>query len=131
MSPVRFRIADEADLQHATAEAHQAFLGLGATETQAAKFRTAVSELVRNILKYADRGHLVLTELTDGHRVGMRALVADKGPGIADLELALADAYSTSGTLGLGLPGVRRLVDQFHIESEPGSGTRVTIEVWT
>jgi serine/threonine-protein kinase RsbT len=68
--------------------------------------------------------------LEDGNRVGLEVVVHDRGPGITDVEQAMADHYSTSGTLGLGLPGVRRLMDEFELESSPDEGTRVTIRKW-
>ncbi|MCO4769824.1 MAG: ATP-binding protein [Deltaproteobacteria bacterium] len=126
----RWRVATEADVHLIVAESYKALEALGARPVQAAKFTTAVSELARNILKYADRGYIEFVELVEDNRVGMRAEVTDKGPGIADIELALADSYSSSGTLGLGLPGVRRLAHRFEIESEVGKGTRVLIEMW-
>jgi anti-sigma regulatory factor (Ser/Thr protein kinase) len=102
----------------------------GLSEQEANKFVTAVSELGRNILKYATAGEVALEQLQSDGRPGMQAVVSDRGPGIEDLESALQDHYSTSGTLGLGLPGVKRLVDQFEIESARGRGTRVMIRLY-
>ncbi len=130
MSETRFRIGQEADIHVATLEAHNQFVELGASEVVALKFRTAVSELTRNILKYAGQGYVKFTAIHENGRHGIRAVVADRGPGIPDIDAALQDSFSTSGTLGMGLPGVRRMVDSFAISSEVGVGTRVTIEVW-
>ena len=104
--------------------------GLGLTATT--KVVTAGSELARNILRYATGGQGVaaIEEATSGLKRGVRAVFADRGPGIADLDLALRSGYSTAGSLGLGLPGSRRLVDEFAIDSAPGRGTRVEICQW-
>jgi serine/threonine-protein kinase RsbT len=96
------------------------------------KVVTAGSELARNILKYAGRsgGQMQLQLVERDRRRGLRATFADLGPGIADLGLAMKDGYSSSGSMGLGLPGAKRLVDDFHIESALGRGTTVTIVKW-
>lgn len=104
--------------------------GLGLTATT--KVVTAGSELARNILRYATggRGAATIEEATSGQKRGVRAVFTDRGPGIADLDLALRSGYSTAGSLGLGLPGSRRLVDEFAVDSAPGRGTRVEICQW-
>jgi serine/threonine-protein kinase RsbT len=91
---------------------------------------TAVSELARNVVKYAGRGEAVFKPTRDGIRTGLEITVQDRGPGMDDVEEALKDHYSTGGTLGLGLPGVRRLMDDFEVESVPGRGTRVVVRKW-
>lgn len=91
---------------------------------------TVASELVRNILKYAGSGVLLIREVREGGRVGLELVASDKGPGIADIEEALRDHVSTSGTLGLGMPGVRRMSDEMLVESVVGEGTTVTVRVW-
>ena len=91
---------------------------------------TAASELMRNILKYAGSGDVSHSKLVDGVKLGVEFVAHDKGPGIADVELAMADNYSSSGTLGLGLPGVKRLVDDFELNSKVGVGTTVAFKVW-
>jgi serine/threonine-protein kinase RsbT len=91
----------------------------------------AISELARNIVTYATQGEIrlkVLDRPPDGR--GIQVIAHDRGPGIADVDLALRDGFSTSGSLGFGLPGVRRLVDEFHIESYGDRGTTVTIRKW-
>lgn len=85
---------------------------------------TAASELARNIVLHAGRGRALLLASASG---GIEIVFEDEGPGIADLDKAMSDGFSTSGSLGLGLPGTRRLVDRFHISSEPGGGTCVRI----
>jgi serine/threonine-protein kinase RsbT len=94
------------------------------------KLVTAASELARNVLRYAARGRMVAEGLTDGDRRGVRVIFEDNGPGIADVELALRDGYSTGDSLGIGLPGAKRLVDDLTIDSSPGRGTTVVITTW-
>ncbi|HZL85599.1 MAG TPA: anti-sigma regulatory factor [Candidatus Krumholzibacteria bacterium] len=91
---------------------------------------TVISELARNILLYARPGWMILEVLETDGRKGLRVVARDDGPGIADIERAMQVGYSTSGSLGLGLPGVRRLVDDFEIFSRVGEGTTVTITKW-
>lgn len=92
------------------------------------RFATAISELARNALIYAGEGTCSIHDVSDRDWMKIRAVVEDQGPGIPDLEKALTDGYSTGGSLGAGLPGSKRLVQQFDIESEPGR-TVVTIEI--
>ena len=94
------------------------------------KVVTAASELARNALQYGGGGAAKLEALNDGARRGLRLTFEDEGPGIADLELALRDGYSTGGGLGLGLSGAKRLSQEFAVDSAPGRGTRVTITRW-
>jgi serine/threonine-protein kinase RsbT len=91
---------------------------------------TAISELARNIVSYARKGEIVLQSLKDSRRKGVLIIASDNGPGIPDLRLALRDGFSTSGSLGLGLPGVKRLVDEFQIASSIGQGTVVKVTKW-
>ena len=105
-------------------------LELGFNNYEVTRMVTAASELARNILKYAGTGNVSYSKLIDGAKLGVEFVARDKGPGIADVELALTDNYSSSGTLGLGLPGVRRLVDDFEVNTEVGVGTTVTFKVW-
>lgn len=125
-SPIR----NESDIVFALAKLTGECRSLGYSDQTRARVVTATSELVRNILKYADRGEVVCSNLDDGARVGLGLCVADIGPGIEDISAAMKDNFSTSGTLGLGLPGVKRLVDSFSIDSKLGEGTRITFEVW-
>jgi serine/threonine-protein kinase RsbT len=94
------------------------------------KMITAASELARNALQYGGGGTLLLEQLNDGAKRGLRLVFEDQGPGIADIDLALRDGYTTGGGLGLGLSGARRLSNEFAIESAPGKGTRVAITRW-
>ena len=94
------------------------------------KLITAASELVRNMLKYAAGGDITIEVVSKGRENGIRLVFRDEGPGISDIQLAMKDGYSTGKSLGLGLPGARRLVDDFHIRSELNKGTVVTIIKW-
>jgi serine/threonine-protein kinase RsbT len=91
---------------------------------------TAISELARNILKYAREGEIILESVQRNGRAGVSVVARDDGPGIADVDLAMQDGFSTASSLGLGLPGTRRLMDEFEIVSAPGSGTVVTAIKW-
>jgi serine/threonine-protein kinase RsbT len=90
---------------------------------------TAISELARNIVTYAGRGEIRINLVSNGTRRGISVVASDQGPGIADIELAMRQGYSTSGGLGIGLPGVRRIMDEFAIASD-GRGTTVTTTKW-
>ena len=94
------------------------------------KLVTAASELARNALDYGGGGEVHIAKLNDGVRRGVRLTFVDQGPGIADIEAALRDGYTTGGGLGLGLGGARRLCNDFSIDSAPGRGTRIMIARW-
>lgn len=91
---------------------------------------TAISEIARNIVVYAKRGEIVLSPVQDGARRGILVVARDHGPGIPDVARAMQDGYSTARSLGLGLPGAKRLMDDFEIVSEVGKGTTVTMRKW-
>ena len=103
---------------------------LGFTSTDLALIATAISELARNIILYANSGEIALSVVENGTRRGLKVVARDDGPGIPDIERALAGGFSTSRSLGLGLSGVRRLMDEFDIVSEVGNGTTVTVKKW-
>jgi serine/threonine-protein kinase RsbT len=94
------------------------------------KLVTAASELGRNTLVHGKGGSMTISELLQDGRTGLELLFEDNGPGIADIDQALTDGFSTAKSLGLGLGGSRRLVNEFDIASEPGQGTRITIRQW-
>ncbi|RYE56713.1 MAG: anti-sigma regulatory factor [Sphingobacteriales bacterium] len=94
------------------------------------KLITAASELVRNMLKYAGGGVALIEVVSQGRDTGIRLTFEDKGPGIKDISLAMKDGYTTGKSLGIGLPGTKRLVSEFDIKSELGAGTKVTILKW-
>lgn len=103
-------------------------LGFGLVDQT--KIVTAASELARNALLHGGGGHVEIAELDSGIRHGLKLTFVDQGPGIADITLAMKDGFTTGSGLGLGLGGARRLTNEFHLESAPGHGTRVTIVRW-
>lgn len=127
--PHMIRIAKETDVYLAMEEANKIALSLGFDVSMSLKIKTAVSELARNILKYASRGRVEITPVRNG-KVGIEIVVTDFGPGIEDIDRALEENFSSGGTLGLGLPGVRRLMDKFEIKSVHNKGTTITITKW-
>jgi len=94
------------------------------------KLVTAASELARNTLVYGGGGTVEVSQVDSGRRRGIKIVFADQGPGIADLDLALTDGYTSGGGLGLGLSGARRLVDEFDIDTKLGEGTSITVTKW-
>jgi serine/threonine-protein kinase RsbT len=131
-APERISIESDADVVTARQRARALAVGLDMPSTDQTLLATAISEVARNITAYAQRGEVLLELVRDGRgRRGIRVVARDEGPGIADLERALTDGYTTGGGLGLGLPGARRLVDEFEIETAPGVGTTVTLVKWT
>ena len=103
---------------------------IGFDASDATLIATAISELARNIVSYARRGQIALKAINGTNRRGLSIVASDRGPGILDVEQALRDGFSTSGSLGIGLPGVRRLMDEFEITSLPGQGTTVAVKKW-
>ena len=96
-----------------------------------AAITTATSEITRNVWVHAGRGRAVIEEITDGARHGLRIEFCDEGPGIPDVPRVMAGGFSTARSMGLGLSGSKRLVDEFQIETEPGHGTTVRLVKWT
>ena len=105
-------------------------LAVGFSLVDQTKIVTAASELARNVIVHGGGGSLRLEALNDDARRGLRLVFEDQGPGIADVERALKDGFSTGGGLGLGLGGARRLSNEFEIDTKPGAGTRVAITRW-
>ena len=101
---------------------------MGFGTAQQTRLATAISELVRNALNYAGGGSCYIDDVSDSTNITIRVRIEDSGPGIADIDLALTDGYSSGGSLGAGLPGSRRLVQNFSIESGP-QGTNISIEI--
>ena len=128
--PQRIRITDELSLGRAVVSVATLSAEAGLSPVAAQQLATVASELARNILKYAGHGQIEMRREEDGARVGIRLIVSDRGPGIDDVEQAVADHFSTGGSLGLGLSGVKRMMDKFHIESQPGKGTRIEVVKW-
>ena len=123
-------VGTESDVTRAVLAARDLANAAGLNAAQCGAIITAVSELARNIVKYAGHGRVELSIVERGADQGLQAIAVDQGPGIESLELAMRDNYSTSQTLGLGLPGTKRLVDDFEIESKLGHGTRVLVRKW-
>jgi serine/threonine-protein kinase RsbT len=124
-------ITSDKDVVTARQHGRAAALQAGFSMSEATLIATAISELARNIVSYANQGSVTLKPVHGPNgTTGLTIVASDSGPGIADVTLALRDGYSSSGGLGLGLPGVRRLMDEFDIASSAGSGTTVTITKW-
>lgn len=127
---VRVVLASETDLVAARREGRRLATELGFSATEATLVATAISEVARNILTHAGEGVITITPINEKGRFGLLVVAEDEGPGIADLEAAMRDGFSTGRGFGLGLPGARRLMDQFEIVSEIGKGTTVTMKTW-
>ncbi|HXF72463.1 MAG TPA: anti-sigma regulatory factor [Actinomycetota bacterium] len=123
-------IEGEPDIVVARQEGRRLAERLGFAASDLALIATAISEVARNILQHAGRGEVLLSEVADGTRRGIEVVARDEGPGIPDVERALQDGYSTASGLGLGLPGARRLMDEFEIETARGRGTTVRMRRW-
>jgi len=122
----RTNIKNEIDLHVVIHKMAIEFEKISKNIVKLAMLKTATSELGHNILKYAKKGTIYIYVLTEGQK-GIKVVASDQGPGIKDLDLALTDNFSSSGTLGLGLPGVKRMADEFSLSSEIDEGTTVTI----
>jgi serine/threonine-protein kinase RsbT len=127
----RFAIRGEGDIATVRRRVREVAQALGFDAFATAAITTAASELARNVWTHAHGGESVVERVQDGDRRGVRLLFRDRGPGISDLPRVLAGGYSTARSLGLGLSGSRRLVDEFHIESAPGEGTLVQVTKWS
>ena len=126
----RIAILSGSDVVRARQVGRSLAASIGFSQTDQALIATAISELARNIVLYARLGEVVVDALRDGSRRGMLVVARDEGPGIQDVERALEAGFSTSGGLGLGLPGVRRLMDDMKVESKRGRGTTITARKW-
>lgn len=120
----------EHDIAVARGEVRFIAASLGFRVIDQTRLATVTSELARNVVKYARRGRMIAQPLDAAGRHGLRLIFEDSGPGIPDIAAAMRDGFSTGRGLGKGLPGSRRLVDEFEIESEVGRGTRVTVVRW-
>jgi serine/threonine-protein kinase RsbT len=123
-------ISTDADLVTARAEARALAVRLGFLRPDPTLIATAISELARNIVMHVGHGEITMRPLREEARFGVLVVVRDEGPGIADVDAALQDGHASRGGLGLGLPGARRLMDEFEIESAPGQGTTVRMKKW-
>ncbi|MGH9557870.1 MAG: anti-sigma regulatory factor [Bryobacteraceae bacterium] len=123
-------IASDVDIVGARMAARELALEVGFDGAELVMIATAVSEVARNIVEYAKPGEVSLEAISNGYKNGLQVVARDGGPGIADVSLAMQDGYSSARGLGLGLPGARRLMDEFQIESQPGKGTSITMKKW-
>jgi serine/threonine-protein kinase RsbT len=132
LTEVRQSIRSEDDIVSSRQRAREAARQLGFGAVDQSRIATAVSELTRNIVRHASggRGEVAIRETSADGRVGIEIIVADDGPGIADVEQALRDGYTSGSGMGMGLPGTRRLMDEMTIDSAVGRGTVVTIRKW-
>ena len=127
----RVAINREPDIVVARQQGRDLAAALGFSLGDLALIATAISEITRNVIAYATRGEMTVRVVRHGTRRGLEVVVQDEGPGIVDLQRAMQDGYSTGGGLGLGLPGARRLMDEFDIDSQVGRGTRVVMRKWS
>jgi serine/threonine-protein kinase RsbT len=128
---IRVAIRTDADVVTARQEARTMGAALGFSSTDLTLLATAISEIARNITTYAGEGEVTLRVRNETGRAGIEVVATDEGPGIANVELAMQDGYTTGNGLGLGLPGTRRLVDDFELDTTPGAGTRIRLVKWT
>jgi serine/threonine-protein kinase RsbT len=130
LGEIRVAINSDQDIVSARQKGRQMAMELGFSSGDATLVATAISELARNIVSYARKGKITIKTVNGLNRQGISVIATDDGPGIPDVRQALRDGFSTSGSLGLGLPGVRRLMDEFEISSRPGRGTTVAVKKW-
>lgn len=128
--PHHLRVRSDADIVSARQAGRALASSLGFTESDAVLIATAISEIARNMVEYAQGGEVQIAGLHQDGKVGIEIVARDKGPGISDVPLALQDGYTTGRGLGLGLPGARRIMDEFSIDSDPARGTTVTMHKW-
>jgi len=127
---VRLEVASDADIVPARAQGRALAGELGFSRTDATLVATSISEIARNIVVHAGRGEIELKAAYEPDRRGVVVVARDEGPGIRDVDAALREGYGTKGGLGLGLPGVRRIMDEFVIDTAPNRGTTVTMQMW-
>jgi serine/threonine-protein kinase RsbT len=125
-------IAIERDVDIVTARqrGREIAAATGFSSTDQTMIALAISEIARNIISYATRGKVSLSPLVEAGRRGILIVASDGGPGIPDIALAMQDGYSTARSLGVGLPGAKRVMDDFELVSTPGAGTTVTMKKW-
>lgn len=126
----RIEVTSDADIVPARAQGRALAAELGFSRTDATLVATAISEIARNIVIHAGRGAIELRAAYEPERRGVVVVARDEGPGIRDVDAALREGFGTKGGLGLGLPGVRRIMDEFVIETTPNHGTTVTMHMW-
>jgi serine/threonine-protein kinase RsbT len=129
-SAVRCEITSSDDVVRVRQKARELAQLLGFSLTEVTKIVTAASELARNTLEHGGGGFAEIASAHQGSRIGIRMVFEDQGPGIADIQQAMKDGFTTGGGLGLGLGGSKRLMSELVIESSPGNGTRVVVTRW-
>jgi serine/threonine-protein kinase RsbT len=127
---ISIRVENETDIFYIQNELVKVIKPIGFDLVDENKIKVIVSELAYNIIKYATRGFIRISQLEERGKRGVVIKATDKGPGIDDIDKALQDNYSTSGTLGLGLPGIKRMANYLKIESSPDKGTEVVVKYW-
>jgi serine/threonine-protein kinase RsbT len=127
---VRMDVASDADIVPARARGRALAGELGFSRTDATLVATAISEIARNIVVHAGRGEIELKPVYEPDRRGVIVVARDEGPGIRDVDEAMREGFGTKGGLGLGLPGIRRIMDEFDIQTTPHRGTTVTMHMW-
>jgi len=128
--PETIKIETEADIVAARQVGRNMSRQLGFDTIMQSRMATSISELARNIFLYAGKGTITISPVEREGAIGLQVTAVDHGPGIPDIRKALEDGFTTSGALGAGLPGVRRMMDEFDIQSTLGEGTRVMIVKW-
>jgi serine/threonine-protein kinase RsbT len=126
----RVRIQSSADIVTARQQGRSIAAEIGFSTSNLTIIATAISEIARNIVEYAKEGEAVISLINDGPRQGIQIILSDEGPGIPDTSTVMRDGFSTGRGLGIGLPGARRLMDEFEIASEVGRGTTITMKKW-
>ena len=130
MPPDRVSISHEADILAARRAARALAVSAGFSDLELTLIATAISEIARNMLQYAKGGEMEFEVLRDRARAGLSVTARDRGPGIPDVARAMEDGFTTGNGLGLGLPGARRLMDEFSLESKVGAGTTIVMKKW-
>ena len=129
-SDIRIHIMRDTDIVLACHKGRLLAAQLGLSDHEQVIVVIAISEIAHNIVKYAQQGEIVLSAARQNGKCGITVVARDEGPGIPDIERALQDGYSTGGSLGLGLPGAKRLMDEFEVVSQVGQGTTVIMKKW-
>ena len=129
-SEARVRIQCSADIMAARQQGRELASRGGFSSSDLSIIATAISEVAQNIVQYATEGEIIITLINDTHKKGVEIVAADQGPGVGDVSMMMRDGYSTGKRLGIGLPGAKRLMDEFEIASEPGKGTTVKMKKW-
>ncbi|MGH2474816.1 MAG: ATP-binding protein [Candidatus Limnocylindrales bacterium] len=128
--PLRVPITADVDIVTARQKGRDLAERMGCSSIESTMIATAISEIARNIMSHAGRGEIAISAVRIDARNAIEVVATDEGPGIADIERAMQDGYSTGAGLGLGLPGAGRLMDHFEVRSEPGAGTTVIMRKW-